>query len=74
MNTSLLKLACVCLFGFIFFLSSQGEIASPTHQLLSQEQIDKSKQPTVVISVDAPYSSVTNYETRNGFQNDSFNK
>lgn len=69
MNTFLLKMGCLFLFGFIFFQSFQTELTSENSPLLGQEeQLELIKHPTDVIAVDATYSSVVNYETTDDYK------
>lgn len=68
MNTFLLKMGCLFLFGFIFFQSFQTELNADSSSLIGQqEQIEFIKQKTDVITVDATYSSVVNYETADDY-------
>jgi len=73
MNTFFLKIGCTFLFGFIFFLSFQTESANQ-QQLSSHQQQESLKQEVVVISTDAVYGSVADYETQNSYLDLSFNK
>jgi len=73
MNTFFLKIGCTFLFGFIFFLSFQTETANQ-QQLSSHQQEELLQQDAVVISADAIYGSVADYETENDLQNHFSNK
>ncbi len=73
MNTFFLKIGCTFLFGFIFFLSFQTETANQ-QQLSSHQQEELLQQDAVVISADAIYGSVVDYETENDLQNHFSNK
>lgn len=73
MNTFFLKIGCTFLFGFIFFLSFQTESANQ-QQFSSHQQQELLEQEAVVISANAIYGSVADYETQNSYQTPSLNK
>lgn len=74
MNTFLLRMGCLFLFGFIFFQSFQTELTSDPSSLFGEQQIDLIDQQTDVIAVDAAYSSLVHEATEDQielhFEND----
>lgn len=72
MNTFLLKIGCTFLFGFIFFLSFQTETANQQQHLSQQQEL--LPQDAVIISANATYGAVADYEPQNGYQHLSLDK